>query len=61
MRADWKRIGGGNLSAALFVNNLTDRNYGLTTITQLHSLGNSVKIYGEPRTYGVELRYAFGE
>jgi iron complex outermembrane receptor protein len=61
LRADWKRIGGGNVSAALFVNNLTDRNYALTTITQLHSLGNSTKIYGEPRTYGVELRYAFGE
>lgn len=61
LRADWRRIGGGKVSAALFVNNLTDRNYALTTITQLHSLGNSTKIYGEPRTYGIELRYAFGQ
>lgn len=61
VRADWRNIRGGAFSAAVFVNNLTDRDYGLTTITQLHSLGNSVKIYGEPRTYGVEVRYAFGQ
>jgi len=61
LRADWKNIRGSNVSGAIFVNNLTDANYKLTAIPQLHSLGTSVSIYGEPRTYGVMLRYAFGQ
>jgi iron complex outermembrane receptor protein len=61
LRADWKNIRGSRVSGAMFVNNLTDVNYALGTVTQLHSLGNSVSIYGEPRTYGVSLRYAFGQ
>lgn len=61
LRADWKNIRGSRVSGAVFVNNLTDANYALTTVTQLHSLGTSVSIYGEPRTYGVQLSYAFGQ
>lgn len=60
LRADWKNIKGTRISAAAFVNNLTDATYALTTITQLHSLGTSIAIYGEPRTFGLEVRYAFG-
>ena len=45
---------------AAFVNNVTDVTYKLSTVTQLHSLGNSVSLFGEPRTYGVEFRYEFG-
>ncbi|MBX3484118.1 TonB-dependent receptor [Phenylobacterium sp.] len=60
LRADWKNIRGTTWSAGAFVNNLTDANYKLTAITQLHSLGTGTVIYGEPRTYGLEVRYAFG-
>jgi iron complex outermembrane receptor protein len=60
LRADWRNIRGSDFSAAAFVNNLSDVDYALTTVTQLHSLGTSVKVYGEPRTFGVELRYQFG-
>jgi iron complex outermembrane receptor protein len=61
MRADWRNIRGTRASAAIFVNNLFDVNYALAQVTQLHSLGDSVTIYGEPRTYGVEFRYEFGQ
>jgi iron complex outermembrane receptor protein len=60
VRADWRDIRGSSWSAAAFVNNLTDVNYKLTTVTQLHSLGTGTVIYAEPRTYGIEVRYAFG-
>jgi iron complex outermembrane receptor protein len=60
LRADWRNIRGSSFSAAAFVNNLTDKKYLLTTITQLHSLGESVGLFAEPRTWGVEVRYAFG-
>ncbi|WP_293454589.1 TonB-dependent receptor [Phenylobacterium sp.] len=60
VRADWKHIRGSNWSAGAFVNNLTDVNYKLTTVTQLHSLGTGTVIYAEPRTYGVEVRFEFG-
>jgi iron complex outermembrane receptor protein len=60
VRADLKKIRGSAWSAAAFVNNLTDVNYKLTTVTQLHSLGTGTVIYAEPRTYGVEVRFEFG-
>lgn len=60
VRADWRNIKGSAWSAAVFVNNLTDVNYKLTTVTQLHSLGTGTVIYAEPRTYGIEVRLEFG-
>ena len=60
LRADWTHIHGSGFSAALFVNNLTDAVYALTTVTQLHSLGTGTVIYAEPRTFGLELHYEFG-
>jgi iron complex outermembrane receptor protein len=60
LRADWRHVQGTEWSVAGFVNNLTDVNYKLTAVTQLHSLGTGIVIYGEPRTFGVEARYEFG-
>jgi iron complex outermembrane receptor protein len=60
LRADWRNVRGTPVSLAAFVNNVTDVDYKISTVTQLHSLGNSVSLYGEPRTYGVEFRYEFG-
>ncbi len=59
-RFDWKSVNGTGLSVAAFVNNLTDEGYATGAITQLHSLGTAVLSYAEPRTFGIELRYAFG-
>lgn len=61
LRVDWRNVRGSDFSLAAFANNVTDVDYALTTVTQLHSLGTAVKLYGEPRTFGVELRYAFGQ
>lgn len=60
LRTEWSDIGGSGVNAAAFVNNLTDKDYKLTTLTQLHSLGVSVSLYGEPRIFGLELSYRFG-
>lgn len=60
LRLDWNNVAGSDFSVAAFVNNLTDVNYKLTTVTQLHSLGTAVALYGEPRTYGLQVRYEFG-
>jgi iron complex outermembrane receptor protein len=61
-RLDWNRVGGRpNIDAALFVRNLTDKTYAYSGGVQLHSVGISNKLYSEPRTYGVELTYRFGD
>jgi iron complex outermembrane receptor protein len=60
LRADWRNVRDTPVSLAVFVNNVTDVAYKISTVTQLHSLGDSVSIYGEPRTYGVEFHYEFG-
>jgi iron complex outermembrane receptor protein len=61
-RVDWTRVmGHENIDAALFVRNLTDKTYAYSGGVQLHSVGIANKLYSEPRTYGVELTYRFGD
>jgi outer membrane receptor protein involved in Fe transport len=45
---------------AVFANNVTDVNYAVSNLSVLQTLGTAIKLYGEPRTVGVELRYQFG-
>ncbi len=59
LRADWRNVMGSSVSLAAFINNVTNVAYKISTVTQLHSLGDSVSIYGEPRTFGVAFRYEF--
>ena len=59
VRADWDRINGGGLSAALFVTNLTDKVYRVTNEDLYTTIGSSTTVYGEPRMYGVTLKYQF--
>jgi iron complex outermembrane receptor protein len=61
LRADWNNVMGSQLSLAAFVNNLTDYHYAISGVSQLQSLGTISKLYGEPRTFGIELRYQFGQ
>jgi iron complex outermembrane receptor protein len=60
LRADWRNVMGSQFSLAAFVNNLADYHYAISGVSQLQSLGTISKLYGEPRTFGVELRYQFG-
>lgn len=59
---DWKGIGGSNLDAGLFVNNALNKLYRIsnTDVYQTGSLLSWATIYGEPRMYGLRLRYHFG-
>jgi len=59
LRADWEKINGSGLSAALFVTNLADRVYRVTNEDLFTTIGSSTTVYGEPRMYGVTLKYQF--
>jgi iron complex outermembrane recepter protein len=62
-RVDWRRVFGQKIDASLWVKNLTDEEYILAGGDFLPSttLGFIQGLYGEPRTYGVELKYSFGK
>lgn len=60
LRLEWSNVYGSRVNLAAFVNNLTDYNYAVSSISVLQSLGMAVNLYGTPRTVGVELQYKFG-
>lgn len=61
LRADWRNINGTGVSAAAYVRNATDEDYITGTNNQLTSqFGVATYLYGQPRFFGVELRYDFG-
>jgi iron complex outermembrane recepter protein len=57
---NWDRMLGSALDTRLFVKNLTDEEYA-TGGTSVWSTGFSSYTLGAPRTYGVEVRYHFGQ
>jgi iron complex outermembrane receptor protein len=60
LRLDWKGIGGSDVDAALFVTNAADTVYK-TRVSALYNIfGVAGASYGEPRIFGVQLRYRFG-
>lgn len=59
-RIDWKNIGTSPLDAAFFVTNATNKNYRVGQYSGLVANGYITSFYGEPRMYGVQLRYRFG-
>jgi iron complex outermembrane receptor protein len=61
MSVDWKGMYGTGFDASLFASNLTDKVYlaGIRTVYDT-ALGFAVGRYGEPRMYGIRLRYNFG-
>lgn len=62
MSLDWKGIAGSRLDAGLFVTNATNKLYRIsnTDVYQSGSLLANSTSYGEPRMYGVRLKYTFG-
>jgi iron complex outermembrane receptor protein len=59
LSAEWNRIAGSNWSASAFMTNVGDRTYRMISAVQYNSVGITSAMYGEPRMYGVRLRYAF--
>jgi iron complex outermembrane receptor protein len=59
LRAGWSNIFGTGLGAAAFVNNVTKSYYRVGVIGIYNEAGYISSVYGEPRTYGMELSYKF--
>jgi iron complex outermembrane receptor protein len=59
-RVDWNNVFRTSLDAAFFVNNATDKVYRVGQYNGLVANGYITSFYGEPRMYGVQLRYRFG-
>ncbi len=59
-RVDWKNLFQTTMDASFFVTNATDKIYRVGQYNNLASNGYITSFYGEPRMYGVQLRYRFG-
>jgi len=61
LRADWNNIAGKEgLSLGVFVNNVTKELYKIGGVPIYSVLGTTSLLYNEPRTWGLQLRYRFG-
>ena len=62
LRADWNTLAGKEgLSLGVFVNNVTKELYKIGGVPIYSVLGTTSLLYNEPRTWGVQLRYRFGD
>lgn len=55
----WNGIAGSNFDATVFVNNLTNKLYRVSNSNTYNDLLTWTTLYGEPRMYGLKLRYRF--
>ncbi|WP_242127409.1 TonB-dependent receptor [Sphingobium sp. Sx8-8] len=60
LRADLRNIGGRPVDIAFFVKNVTKETYLSATSLNVGTLPWFSGFYSDPRTFGVELRYRFG-
>jgi iron complex outermembrane receptor protein len=56
----WDRIGGGPMDASFFMSNVADKDYIVGGGAVYNALAYNTTMYGEPRMYGLRLRYHFG-
>jgi iron complex outermembrane recepter protein len=59
LRGDWEKINGSGLTASVFVTNLADKVYRVANEDLFTTIGTSTTTYGEPRMYGVTLKFQF--
>lgn len=57
---DWKGVMGAPVDLSLFATNITKKNYIISNTGIFQTIGAQSVIYGEPRMFGVRLRYSFG-
>ena len=60
LSADWDGIHGTGFDVSLFATNVLNKDYSVGGFNELSSLGFAIQRFGEPRMYGVRLRYWFG-
>jgi iron complex outermembrane receptor protein len=59
LRGDWEKVNGSGLTASVFVTNLADKVYRVANEDLFTTIGTSTTTYGEPRMYGVTLKFQF--
>jgi len=59
LRAELNNIGGSNVGVAIYGRNVLDESYIQGGSIFYTSLGIDTAVYGDPRTYGIELTYDF--
>jgi len=64
MSAEWRGIEGSPVDVSLFVSNALNKDYVQSPVPNFMPFGfgyGGDLTYGEPRMYGIRLRYRFGE
>jgi iron complex outermembrane recepter protein len=61
VRAGLEGVAGKPLDITLFASNLTNKEYRIGSTAYYNTLGYAQAVYGEPRMYGVQFNYRFGE
>jgi iron complex outermembrane receptor protein len=60
LNANWNGIMHSSFDLSVFVSNATDRTYRVGQYSNYVSDGRITSFYGEPRMFGIDLRYRFG-
>ena len=61
LNLDWKGVAGAPVDLALFATNVTKEKYWVASSNGLSSLGGDSLILGQPRVYGMRLKFHFGD
>ena len=61
LNLNWKSVAGSPVDLALFATNVTKEKYYVAPAGSISTLGAEYLFLGEPRMYGVRLRFNFGE
>lgn len=59
LSSNWSGVMGSKFDIAAYVKNVTDEEYAVGGVQLYTSFGIIGRAYGEPRTYGLQLRYKF--
>lgn len=51
---------GAPVDVSLFATNITKKNYLISNTGVFQTIGAQTVMYGEPRMFGVRLKYSFG-
>ena len=60
LNIQWQNVAGSNFDLGAFATNLTNEKYIISSQGVSYQNGFNSYIYGEPRMYGMSLRYHFG-
>jgi iron complex outermembrane recepter protein len=58
---NWRSVGGSPIDATLFMTNATNKLYRVSNGNLYNAFNLWETVYGEPRMYGLRLRYRFGQ